>query len=305
MSFLVGIDLGSGGCKATIIDGDGRCAGEAFREYPTVSPRPGWAEQNPADWLAAAREALADAMQQGRLTAREVAAVAVSGTTHSFVLTDSHNEILRPCILWTDIRSDREVEELIRSHGNRIFEITLHRPDVHWTLPQLLWVRHNEPQVWDKIDRLYMPKDFLRFALTGQWATDWMDGHGTLLFDVPRREWSRELCDLLGIRPAILPPAAPPQSLAGSVHAEAARRFGLCEGTPVVVGTTDQAAEAFGTGAVEPGQGIIKLATAGNVAVVTDKPHPHPPMVKAYYHLNPSCWYTLKGMISAHPITAG
>ena len=221
-----------------------------------------------------------------------------SGKRNNPLLVDhSQNEILRPCILWTDIRSD-----LSRTAFDPTAAASSRSPSIGRTSigPSRNFYGYG------KMNRRYgirsigssCPRTFFALPKQGNGPPIDLDGHGTLLFDVPRREWSRELCDLLGVPLTILPPRGLLRALPVRSMPEATPRFGLCEGTPVVVGTTDQAAEAFGTGAVEPGQGIIKLATAGNVAVVTSKPHPHPPMVKAYYHLNFSCWYTLKGMIS-------
>jgi len=297
-AYMMGIDIGSGGCKVTIVDEKGNVAGSGYREYPTYYPHPGWSEQKPEEWYRALTLTLREAMADGTISPQRIASIAIGAATHTMVLLDEENEVLRPAILWTDKRTISQVEALREAHGQEIFEETLHAVNVNWTLPYLVWVREKESEVWKRATKLLMPKDYIRFKLTGVLATDWMDAHGTLMFNVLKREWSKRVCDLAKIPPRILPPVYPPEKVAGSLSKTAARELGLVEGTPVVTGTTDQASEAFGSGAIESGQGIIKIATAGNVAVVTDEPHPSPLRVYAYFHIIPTKWYTLAGTVS-------
>jgi xylulokinase len=297
-AYMLGIDIGSGGCKVTIVDNSGEVAATAFKEYPTDYPHPGWAEQHPSTWYEALRQTLKEAVAKNRIDPKQIASIAVGAATHTLVLLGSNNEVLRPAILWRDKRTISQVEALRASHGKEIFDETLHMVNVNWTLPYLLWIREKEPEVWEKAKTILMPKDYIRLRLTGELATDWMDAHGTMLFNVPNRKWSQKVCDIAQIPMELLPPVFPPEKIIGTLSGSAAKELGLVQGTPVVMGTTDQAAEAFGAGAIESGQGIIKLATAGNVAIVTDSPHPNPPKVYAYYHILPSKWYTLAGTIS-------
>ena len=171
-------------------------------------------------------------------------------------------------------------------------------PNVNWTLPYLVWVRRHEPDVWEKIDKILMPKDYIRYRLTDILATDFVDAHGTMIFNVQDRVWSVRICEAVGIPMRILPEVLPATLVVGCIRPKAASCFGLREGTPVLVGTTDQACEAFGSGAIHAGSGILKLATAGNVAVITTKAYPSPPRVYAYYHLVDRQWYTLAGTSS-------
>jgi xylulokinase len=296
--YMVGIDIGSGGCKVTIIDKEGNVCGSGYREYPTYYPHPGWSEQDPQEWYQALKLTLKDALGNGGISAQQIASIAIGAATHTMVLLDEKNEVLRPAILWTDKRTISQVEALRSNYGREIFEETLHTANVNWTLPYLVWVREKEPEVWKRTKRLLMPKDYIRFKLTGVSATDWMDAHGTLMFNVLKREWSEKICNLVGIPMEILPPVHPPEKIAERLSRTAGEELGLPEGILVVIGTTDQASEAFGSGAIEPGQGIIKIATAGNVAVVTKDPHPSPLKVYAYFHIKPAYWYTLAGTIS-------
>lgn len=295
---MLGVDIGSGGCKVTIVDHTGKVSATAYNEYPTDYPHPDWAEQDPEKWYQTLQKTLTTALEKGRIDPGRFASIAVGAATHTLVLLGPKNEVLRPAILWRDKRTIKQVEHLRATHDRDIFSETLHRVNVNWTLPYLVWIRENEPAVWQKARTVLMPKDYIRFRLTGKLATDWMDAHGTLLFNVRKRKWSTTICEIARIPLNLLPPVFPPEQIAGPLSATAARELGLVEGTPVVMGTTDQAAEAFGAGAVRTGQGIIKLATAGNVAVVTDHPHPDPPRIYAYYHVLPEKWYTLAGTIS-------
>jgi xylulokinase len=295
---LMGVDIGSGGCKILIINSSGKVLAKKYREYETQYPHPGWAEQNPADWETALLELLPPALSDAGLRAKDVGCITIAAATHTVVLLDKKGEVLRPAILWTDRRTIKEVEWLRDHFGEMIIEETYHTPNVNWTLPYLLWVRTYEPEIWRKVDKILMPKDYIRHKLTGKLATDFMDAHGTLLFNVPKKCWSTKICDAVNIPREILPEVFPATQVAGEVVTEAGAFFGLCAGTPVLIGTTDQACEAFGSGAIRRGSGILKLATAGNVAVVTEKAYPSPPRVYAYYHLVKNFWYTLSGTSS-------
>ena len=294
---MLGIDMGTGGCKVTVLDYGGKHLVTASHEYPTVYPRPGWAEQDPEKWLQALEITLKGVMLNENVHSDNIQSIGISGATHSFVVANKAGRPLRPAMLWTDTRAVRQVDRLNKECGEDIFRITLHRPNVHWTLPQLLWLKEHESATWNKVQKLFMPKDYVRFSLTGIWATDWMDAHGTLLFNVPKKQWSDEICQRTGINREILPPVFPPGEVVGTVTAAAAARFGLAAKIPVVTGTTDQAAEALAAGALDLGQGIIKCATAGNVAVVTGNAMPKPPDIYAYYHIVPHQWYALTGTV--------
>jgi len=298
MANLMGIDIGSGGCKVIVINDSGEVLGRKYREYETNYPHLGWAEQDPRDWENALRELLPIVFSEAGIRPRDLGCITIGAATHSVVLLDKKGKVLRPAILWTDRRSIDEVEWLKSNFGDMIIEETYHAPNVNWTLPYLVWVRNHEPQVWKEVDKILMPKDYIRYKFIGKMATDFMDGHGTLLFNVPHKRWSSKICNALDIPMDILPEVLPATQIAGEVNSAAAAFFGLAPGTPVLVGTTDQASEAFGSGAISQGSGILKLATAGNVAVVTEKPYPSPPRVYAYYHLVKNFWYTLSGTSS-------
>ena len=244
---LLGIDFGSGGCKVTAIDASGRLLGEASREYPTYYERPGWSEQEPADWYRAMCGALAQVRASG-VDFTQLCAVAFDGSTHNAVLLDGAMRPIRRTIMWTDQRSVEECASLKEKHGERIFEIAYQMPTPTWTLPQLLWLKRHEPEVAAKTKHILFVKDFVRFLVSGVAATDRIEAQGTLFYDMKARVWSRELFALTGFDFAALPELVEPASRLGSVTPQAAADTGIPAGTPVICGTSDSAVEDYGGG---------------------------------------------------------
>lgn len=299
MNLLLGLDFGTGGCKVTAIRAeDGALAGEASVEYPTHHDRPGWSEQDPADWWEALRAALAKLAAKGVDLAR-VAALAPDGSTHNAVLLDAAWRPVRRTIMWTDQRATAECEAL-RAGGEagRIFARCFQMPAPTWTLPQLMWLKAHEPDALARTEHVLFVKDYVRFLLTGEAATDRIEAQGTLFFDMAKQDWDPELVRMAGLRPGQLPRLLEPTDLAGRVTPEAAAFTGLPAGTPVVCGTSDSAVEDYGAGAVEPGDLILKLATAGNVNAMTAEPHPHPKTL-TYGHVVPGMWYSVSATNAA------
>lgn len=289
---LLGVDLGTGGCKLTLINAKGEIIGSNFTEYKTYYPRHGWSEQNPEDWYRTFLVTMANLLRETGCKGSNVIAMAVDASTHNAVLTGKQGEILRPCIMWTDQRSIKQVLDLEKRRGEEILRITYNKVNPTWTLPQLLWLRENEPELIDRVERLFFTKDYLRYRLTGTWETDHIDAQGSMLFDGSRREWSSELIQEIGLPHSAFPPILSPTTIAGPLTANAARESGLLEGTPVIVGTSDTAAEDYGAGAIYPGQGIVKMATAGNVCIMSDAPHPTAKGFN-YPHVVDGLWYIL------------
>ena len=176
---------------------------------------------------------------------------------------------------WTDTRSRKEAELLKNKNGDEIFKKTFHKPDTIWTLPQLLWLKNNHPEIFGKIGCIFFEKDYIRYFLTEVFCTDYIEAEGSMLFDRKLLKWSKELCDMCGIDISVLPPIVSPTDIIGSVCKKAAELTGLKAGTPVICGTTDTCMEVFASGAVEKGNVTVKLATAGRICVITDKPYPN------------------------------
>ena len=291
MKLLLGIDYGTGGCKVTALGEDGSFAGEASVEYTTYHDHPGWSEQEPSDWWSSLCEALAKLSAKG-INLRDVAACALDGSTHNAVLMDGGYRPVRRTIMWTDQRATAECEALKAGWGEKIFSTCYQMPAPTWTLPQLMWLKGNEPDALAKTEHVLFVKDYVRYLLTGEAATDRIEAQGTLFFDMEKGDWCEELVHLAGLEPEALPRFIAPTDVAGRVTPEAAKATGLPEGIPVVCGSSDSAVEDYGAGAVEPGDLIIKLATAGNVNAMTASAHPHPKTL-TYSHIVPGMWYSV------------
>lgn len=288
--YLLGVDLGSGAVKLTLLSTNGQVITSVSKEYPTYYPQVAWSEQDPEDWYRTFKDTFQEIVSKSGINPRDILALAPDAATHTAVLMDENFHPLRKAILWTDQRSHKQTEFLAKEYDQKIFAITYHHPDTMWTLPQNLWVRDNEPEVWKKTKRILFAKDYLRYRLTGEYVTDWIEAVGSMFFDASAKKWSKELCDLMGFPVENLPRVAAPTDIVGKVSAQAAKETGLAEGTLVVAGASDTSLEVFAAGAVRLGQSTVKLATAGRICVVTDKAHPHPFLVN-YYHVIPGRWY--------------
>jgi xylulokinase len=269
---VLGMDLGTSSLKCVVMDAAGEVRAVAECPYPTRSPHPGWAEQNPADWIEALRAAVAELRQREPRLMNELAAIGLCSAAHLPVLLDKADRVLRPAILWSDQRSSAEVAGLKANHSPQLEEISLNEAGCTWTLPQLLWVWKHEPDVLDRVHCLLGSKDYLVFELTGQACMDHGSAAATLMLDARRKSWSRELQMLSQLPDTALPPLLHPMTVAGQVSREAASAFGLPEGTPVIAGTLDSAAEMVGCGLLAPGAaGMVRVGSAGGIMVVTDK----------------------------------
>jgi xylulokinase len=273
---LVGLDVGTTGVKAVELSPDGVVTGRAEKEYPLSTPRPGWAEQDPDDWVRAAKVAL-------RRLGGGDKSVGLSGQMHGLVVLDSEQRVLRPAILWNDQRTAAECAEIEERIGlGRLIELTGNRALPGFTAPKLLWLRRHEPEVYERIEHVLLPKDYVRLRLTGERATDAADASGTLLFDVPRRRWSEEVLDALEIPASWLPAAYESPSV------------------PSAPGAGDQAAAALGVGVDRPGPLSIVLGTSGVVFAALPGFAADPQArVHAFCHAAPGGWHAMGVMLSA------
>jgi xylulokinase len=292
--FLLGIDLGAGSLKASIIGRDGELRGEASASIETRIPKFGWSEQDPNEWYAALCQAVPAALKAAGIGATDIAGIGLSGGAHIPVLLDADDRPVRPAILWNDQRSSAEARELHEAAGAIIIQRSLNRANPTWTLAMLKWLKRHEPAVIGRVRRLCIAKDYLRLRLTGGWATDFSDVVGALMADVATRSWSPELCRLIDWPMETLPPVIAPTDIAGEVTSQAAADTGLAPGTPVVCGSNDTTVEFYGVGAVKPGQGAIKLATAGVLFLATEGPSVNPP-ISCYPHIVEGMYYTATG----------
>jgi xylulokinase len=292
--YLLGIDLGAGSLKATIITDSGVVAGEASQPITTSVPQFGWSEQDPASWFTALCRAVPGAIAEAGIRPDAICGIGISAGAHIPVLTDAEGAVIRPAIMWNDQRSAAEAAALHERAGEMIIATSLNRANPTWTLAMLAWLQKHEPESIARTRRVYLAKDYLRFRLTGTWETDYSDVIGALMADDKTRNWSPAICGLIGWDMTTLPPVVRPETVVGGVTAQAAAATGLAVGTKVVCSSNDTTVEFFGVGAVTPGIGAVKLATAGVLFLATDGPSVNPP-ISCYPHIVEGMYYTATG----------
>ena len=300
--FLMGIDVGTGGTRALIIDAAGRIVASATEEHaPFASPQTGWAEQDPRDWWRAAAAAARGAIGQARAKADDIACVGLSGQMHGSVLLDEAGEVLRPALLWCDQRTDEQCRALTKQLGaQRLIELTSNPALTGFTLPKLLWTQQHEPQIWRRVRTVLLPKDYVRFRLSGDRAVDVADASGTLMFNVAERKWSSEMLAATGVSESQLPRVFESPEVTGVVSSEGADATGLRRGTPIVAGGGDQAAGAAGVGIVRPGAVSATIGTSGVVFAATDRPaRDLGGRVHTFCHAMPGAWHVMGVTLAA------
>src|SRR6266576_3111909 len=293
---LLGIDVGTGGSRAVVINEVGRVVTSATIEHaPFDSPQTGWAEQDPRDWWRASAAAVRAVLANGEVRAEEIACIGLTGQMHGAVLLDEHDEVLRPAIIWCDVRTDAQCREITRQVGaEKLIQLVLNPALAGFTLPKLLWVREVEPELWARVRSVLLPKDYVRLKLTGDRATDVADASGTLLLDVRARKWSPEMLAHAKLDEKLLARVYESQEVTGKVSAAGAEATGLRAGTPVVAGAGDQAAGAIGMGIVRPGSVSATIGTSGVVFAATDRPALDPKgRVHTFCHAIPQRWHVM------------
>jgi xylulokinase len=295
---LVGLDLGTTGARALAVTPGGEVVAEATASYPLLTPRPGWSEQHPDDWLEASRTVLRTvAAEAGGL----VAALGLTGQMHGSVFLDSADRVIRPALLWNDQRTHRQAVAMTSSIGERrLLEITGNPALTGFQAPKLLWLRDEEPAAYGRVSTVLLPKDYVRLWLTGERLTDVSDASGTLLLDLERRTWSEELLDRLELPREWFPAVLESPEPAGRVRPEVAADLGLRAGTPVAAGAGDNAAAAVGTGIVREGLVSSSIGTSGVVFAHTDRPRPDPSgRLHAFCHAVPGAYHLMGVTLAA------
>ena len=301
MSYFLGIDVSTTATKALAIDEQGQVVAVASTEYAFDTPRPQWSEQAPALWWRGATESIRKALSEAGIHGRDVAAVGLTGQMHGLVLLDAAGRVLRPAILWNDQRTAAECDEIVERTGRaNLISRTGNDALTGFTAPKILWVRRHEPAIYKQVRHVLLPKDYVRFRLTGDYATDRAGAAGTLLLDVRTRDWSDEILAALDIPRDWLPPTHEGPDVTGVLSAEAAEATGLCTGTPVVAGGGDQSAQAVGVGAIREGVVALTLGTSGVVFASSDRPFIDPDgRLHAFCHAAPDTWHLMGVMLSA------
>jgi len=295
MPFL-GIDIGTGGTRAIIIDEAGRVMASATEEHqPFVSPQIGWAEQNPVDWWNACGIAVRKALSIGKVRGDVITCVGLSGQMHGAVLLDGKDQVVRPALIWCDVRTEKQCQDLTTQIGaEHLIELTCNPALTNFTLTKCLWVRENEPENWEKVRSVLLPKDYVRLQITGEKATDLADASGTLLLDVAHRCWSHEMLDRVEMNRSLLAELYESPEICGKISEVGAAATGLNCGTPVVAGAGDQAAGAIGMGIVSPGTVSATIGTSGVVFAATSRPSLDPRgRLHTFCHAVPSRWMVM------------
>jgi len=301
MSFFLGLDISTTGAKALVIDRQGLVVSSASNPLTLSMPRPLWSEQDPAEWWQAMSASIRQALDQAHISGEQVSTIGLTGQMHGLVLLDKDGIVLRPAILWNDQRCEAECEEIRGRVGKqRLVEITGNDALTGFTAPKILWVQKHEPEIYARAHQILLPKDYIRYQLTENFAMDKADGSGTILFDLKRRDWSAEVLDLLGIPDGWLPKTFEGTELTGEVQPRAAELTGLKTGTPVIAGGGDQAAGGVGTGAVRDGIVALTLGTSGVVFAATASPLIEPAgRLHSFCHAVPNYWHLMGVMLSA------
>ena len=294
--YWLGIDIGTGGSRALLVDEQGRLKGACTSVHEDMMMlRPMWAEQRPENWWDAAQNAVRGVLKQAGVDGKQVKGIGLSGQMHGLVLLDENDEVIRPALIWCDQRSQAQVDSINKTVTvQTVLKYTANPVVTGFTLPKLLWVRDNEPAQFARVRKVLLPKDYIRFKLTGEYASEVSDASGTSLFDVVHRQWSYEMADALGLDRSILPKVYESAEITGNVTPAVAESLGLNPGVPVAGGGGDQAASAVGNGIVQSGIMSCTLGTSGVVFAHMDEPHYDPKgRVHTFCHAVPRKWHVM------------
>lgn len=298
---LLGIDIGTSGLKSLLVDEQGKIITSAYREYGLASPHPGWYEQDPEDWWQAAVEVVQELLFRAGDKV-DILAVGLSGQMHGMVGLDVNGKVVRPCMIWADLRNGAECEQVYEQVGGleELLKLTNNRMLTGYTGGKVLWVRNHEPQVYGRIVTVLNPKDYIRFRLTGVCATDVSDASGTGLFDVRKRTWSKALLKALDLPEGLFPHAFESCEISGTISAEASRTMGLRAGTPVMGGGGDAVTQTTGTGLVKEGIFATTIGTGGIVSTALDQPYDNPEgRLQVFCNNIPDKWHSMGVTLSA------
>ena len=304
MQYTLGIDLGTTGVKALLVSEKGEIAASGKAEYPLLMPRPNWAEQDAEAWWNATVSAIKSCLAEACIALGKevkVAAIGLSGQMHGSVFLDGKGEVLRPAILWNDQRTTEQCRQITATVGaQKLIELTSNRALAGFTAPKILWLKQNEPESYARVTKILLPKDYLRYRLSGTFATEVSDASGTLLFNVRERRWCAEMLDALDISRAWLPDCYESPVISSYVSASAAGLTGLTKGTPIVGGGSDQAAGAVGNGIVNTGIASCVLGTSGVVFWHCDTPAHDPQAgLHSFCHAVPGKWHMMGVTLAA------
>jgi len=296
---FLGIDVGTSSIKVVAVDPAGRLLAVASSPMTVDVQRPGWSEQNPEDWWSGTCSSIGQVLAE--IESPEVRGVGLSGQMHSLVSLDKDRQVVRPAILWNDVRSSAEAAYVRETVGNEALRRLAGNPSLEgFTVTKLLWMKNTEPRLFERVSHMLLAKDYIRYRLTGELGTEPSDASATLLFDIVNSRWSDEMCSLLGVDVGLLPPIIESAEIAGGVTKSAAHETGLAEGVPVVGGGADNACAAIGAGVVSTGDALFSVGTSGTVVAPTSSPVTDPGMrIHSMRHATPDTWYLMGVVLSA------
>jgi len=295
MNFLIGIDLGTSSTKTVLFDQAGKIIAESKVSYDMKTPHNGWAEQDPEDWAKASLATIRQVVKESGLAKEDIKAIGISGQMHGLVMLDEKGHIIRPSIIWCDQRTGEECQEMTQILGrDRLIEITANPALTGFTASKILWVRKHEPQNYARCKHILLPKDYIRYVLTGDFATEVSDASGMQLLDVPKRAWSQEVLDKLEIDPDLLAKVYESPQVTGTILPSIAEQTGLSTETLMVGGAGDNAAAAVGTGVVKEGTAFTTIGTSGVVFTHSDQVKIDPKgRVHTFCHAVPGAWHQM------------
>ncbi|MDF2669566.1 MAG: xylulose kinase [Paenibacillus sp.] len=300
MRYVIGVDLGTSSVKTLLVDQEGHVAAEATESYPLLQPQSGYSEQEPEHWVTGTYTALRRLMEESGVAAEAVEGLSFSGQMHGLVLLDAKHQVLRNAILWNDTRTTAQCREIEAALGDELLAIAKNRALEGFTLPKLLWVKQHEPELFKQAATFLLPKDYLRFRLTGELALDLSDAAGTLLLDVASKRWSERICAAVGIDPRLCPPLVAPTAESGALLPDAAEQAGLSPRTRVFAGGADNACGAIGAGILSAGETLVSIGTSGVVlAYEPDGTADYRGQLHLFNHGKPDAYYAMGVTLAA------
>ncbi|WP_372867631.1 xylulokinase [Planomicrobium okeanokoites] len=301
MKYVIGVDLGTSAVKILLVSKQGEVVQTVSKPYPLFHEKTGYSEQDPEDWVTGTIAGLQELLENFSGAPEDIEGISFSGQMHGLVLLDGGNEVLRPAILWNDTRTTAECKKIVETVGQeRLLEITKNPALEGFTLPKILWVKEHEPEIFNKAQSFVLPKDYLRYRMTGELHMEYSDAAGTLLLDISKQQWSTEICELLDIDPTICPPLVDSHAEVGTLTAKFAEQSGLAQTTRVFAGGADNACGAIGSGILEDGKTLCSIGTSGVVlSYEASNDKEFGGKVHYFNHAAPNAFYTMGVTLSA------
>jgi xylulokinase len=301
MKFLLGLDVGTTSTRTVIIDENSKPVASSISDYKLITPKPGWAEQIPDDWWIASIKTIKDVIKKSNVSPENIVCIGLSGQMHGSVFLDSSGNVIRPAILWCDQRTFKQCETIYKIFGyDGFIKLSYNRALPGFTAPKILWLKENEPENYKKVSKILLPKDYIRYKLSNTYATEVSDASGTILMDIPSRNWSNEILNGLHIKRSLLPEVFESDIISSKVSKEASNLTGLIEGTPIVGGGSDNAAGAVSSGIIRSGLISDSIGTSGVVFAHMDRPlYDSQGRVHSFCHAVPGKWHLTGVTLSA------